>query len=292
MAISLVDTNVQAPPVQTPTVPPVTSEPGPPTPAPSSSPTEGLDWRKYYTPDPADVKLLDSYKTIPDAMKALVHNKRMVGGSVRIPTAESGPDEWNAFYTKLGRPETPEGYTVTPPDLPEGMTFDDRPLKAFLPVAHKLGLTNAQVQELMTFRLQQQMQEQDGETAAAAEEMKRGMEALKKQWGAAFERNYNLAKASIKKWGTPELETLMSDPLIGNNAPLIRYFASVGQMGLESGYIEGLAPDVVLTKEKAQEEQRSLMADKDSGYWDRDHAKHAATRSRVQFLAKVIAGEM
>lgn len=109
---------------------------------------------------------LESVNDIPTLAKNYLETKAFVGRSIQLPNGESKPedfDKWaneqsvklkdHGFHiAKLSEraPEKPDGYEfkfegVTPEQLK-----DDKILGAFKPIAHKLGLNNAQANALVT----------------------------------------------------------------------------------------------------------------------------------------------
>lgn len=85
--------------------------------------------------------LYTGYKDLREKSKNALH----------IPTAESTDDEIKAFFTKIGMPDTKEGYGLKDYDFnPEEIkTSKDR----FAEMAHKCGLTKAQAAALWKHEL-------------------------------------------------------------------------------------------------------------------------------------------
>lgn len=102
-------------------------------------------------------------------------------GMVRVPTAESPPEEWEGVFKALGRPEKPEDYAFEKPEkLPDGVEWDDARVKQFAPVAHRLGLTPAQVKGLSEWQIQTVGESVASSRAAMAEQIQIEGEMLKK----------------------------------------------------------------------------------------------------------------
>src|SRR3990172_11892156 len=92
-----------------------------PEPAPAPAPT---DWRAALPADLQADKSLEQFKgkdwaeVGPTLAKGYVETKKMVGGSLKVPKEDATPEEQAAFYTALGRPETPDKYETKVPELP------------------------------------------------------------------------------------------------------------------------------------------------------------------------------
>lgn len=115
---------------------------------------------------------------------------------IAIPKAGEGetPD-YSAVYARLGRPETAEGYELTDSDF----------AKAARDVLFKAGITQSQAKELETWINQYAADTQKAADEARAAEVaqfnKLGLENLKKEWGADFDKNTALAKTVVKAMG-------------------------------------------------------------------------------------------
>lgn len=70
--------------------------------------------------------------------------------TVKVPGENATADDWNAFYGKLGRPETPDKYELklNTEAVPEGFPYDEKSAIEFRTWAHEAGLTPAQAQTL------------------------------------------------------------------------------------------------------------------------------------------------
>ena len=61
---------------------------------------------------------LQNIQDVDQLAKGYVHAQRKVGADkIPLPNKHATDDDWNQFYSRLGRPDTPEGYEVqyTPP---------------------------------------------------------------------------------------------------------------------------------------------------------------------------------
>jgi len=67
--------------------------------------------------------------------------KKLGQDSVVIPGENATEEERNAFYTRLGRPEKPDGYELKDP---EGLPVDAEVKKSFQEIAHKAGINTQQ----------------------------------------------------------------------------------------------------------------------------------------------------
>lgn len=145
-----------------------------------------LDWRATMPDDIRGEPVLQQYKTIADAAKALVHANRLIGRSIQIPDKALAEDVegWNKVFDKLGRPADPNKYELTYPDLPDGVTWDPEYQRMFHERAHAAGLTKAQAQEMANLWHQVNVANQNRIMAEEAEGETRAKRALFEKYGA------------------------------------------------------------------------------------------------------------
>lgn len=115
---------------------------------------------------------------------------------IKMPKVGEGetPD-YSEVYSRLGRPESAEGYELSDSDF----------AKAARETLFKAGITKSQAKELESwFNEYSKGVQTKAEEARAAEldaKTQAAVEALKKEWGANFEKNQALAKDAVQKFG-------------------------------------------------------------------------------------------
>ncbi|KKL45967.1 hypothetical protein LCGC14_2350290, partial [marine sediment metagenome] len=71
-----------------------------------------------------------------------------MGTALQIPTSETTPDEVTAFYQKLGVPPTKDGYDLKMPELPEGLSHDEKFEMTMRGVAHETHISQEAMKKL------------------------------------------------------------------------------------------------------------------------------------------------
>jgi len=137
-------------------------------------------------------QMLDSYRNLEKSMGAPADQ------IVHLPKDAEDAEGWNNVYTRLGRPETADGYKLSETPVPEGAMDLTGDLKQW---AHEAGLSQAQtarLHERYNGRLSELVQEQHqkGAEVAQAEEA-----ALKKEWGSAWDENIAAATRFRQRFG-------------------------------------------------------------------------------------------
>lgn len=211
--------------------------------------SNGGDWRSSLSEDLRAEKSLESFKDINGLAKSYIETKRMVGerqGGITLPKPDAKPEEWAAFYGKLGRPDSPDKYELAVPEnLPAGLAWQPDLEKSWRQTAHGLGLTPQQFKAVTDFYNAHRLQELDGATAQLGEERGKAEADLEKRWGPRFgpmfKRNVDLAVRTINKVfdGDPDLIAAAMEAK-GNNTAWVRGLAEkIAPMVLEDDFIKG-----------------------------------------------------
>ena len=103
---------------------------------------------RYLSEDLRENDTLGKFEDVGSLGKSYLELQKMVGSRIKIPTDESSDDEVNDFYSKVGRPDSPDKYVV---NLPEGTDYDNELIGQFYEVAYKNGLSNKQAQSAIEF---------------------------------------------------------------------------------------------------------------------------------------------
>lgn len=210
--------------------------------APDPAPAPVADWRAAVAGGDADaLKRLERFSDAPQMLRAL---SELEARNLPKPQENWGSEQWNDFYTRLGRPQSVEGYKIEV-TLPNDATADMRTmvesrLQDVRAAAHEAGLTPQQwsrlsqyVQESVTGELGA-LQKQAMEYRQQAEQM------LRAEWGADFERNLDYAKASLNEFqretgvdaaGLFDLSVMMDGKQLklGDFAPFVKLMSAVGR---------------------------------------------------------------
>lgn len=221
----------------------------------STPPPASVDYRTFFDEKGTITKPEDFFKSIEGAehlakrftsvgalAKSYVNAERQLsnGNKIAVPNENSTPEEWDAFFSKTGRPEKPEDYGIKHPekigesDFPKEI-WSEEEAKEFSTFAHKLGLSKKSASALAEWQAtkigkawQSQQQAQNAEKEAA-------IGALKKEWGVSYNDRLTLAKQAALHLGGEELlsHKLASDPAF------IRAMAKAGE-----SFAEGKLPNL------------------------------------------------
>lgn len=199
------------------------------------------------------------------------------------------PEQENAFYAKLGRPETPDKYEFKHPDG----TVVDKDLESLgRNIFHKLGASPAKAQAAMD----------DWNKAVAAKvaanaEAERtandaALAALTKTWGSELDKNRAAGERTMKALG---LDPAFMEKLEGQigSATVVELLAKIGRKSDEGAFKGGNDnpggdpnnPDT-MTPEQATAKIASLRGDKDfmAKYETATHPEHATALALMEKL--------
>jgi len=183
-------------------------------------------WMSQLSGDLQQSKDLTSFPAISDLGKAYLDAKGKLGEAVFLPKTD---EDKAAFFTKLGRPESPDKYQLDKPTLPEGMAYDTEGEKAFRAEAHKLGVSQSQMAGLYAMYNARQQQAFEASLAARDASVKEAEAFLKKEWAGDFDVNMKLANRVVEKFGGPDLVSALEKSPLGVNPALAKLFASIGK---------------------------------------------------------------
>lgn len=256
----------------------------------SGSTNGAFSWRAHLPNELKAEKSLETYGDDPGGLanmaKSYVAAQKLVGTTLRVPKDDAPNEEWAAFYTKLGRPEKPEGYKIDKPEkLPDGVTWNERKVEDFRRIAHEIGLTPKQLAKIVDFETQHTIGARDSAMSAIVEERKAGEKALKDKWGAGYDRNTRLARAAWTRFGGPD----GVDDKYGNDPTFVEFMASVGEAMLEDGEITGEILNMG-GPEQIKRQIAEIRADRKHPFHDPTHKGHAAALEEVDRLYKAAYG--
>lgn len=192
-----------------------------------------------------DVTATTTAELTPEAQAAADLAKAAETPALKMPGKDATPEDWNAFYKQLGRPETADAYELP---VPEG---DDGKFAAQMkPLLHKHGLSSEQAKGLaadwnaMTSAAQaeQAKAKQDADTAAHAKNTAEAA-ALTNEWGQSHAANMEFAKRGIAQFipgdNTQKGAVIAAVEGVLGYKGTIQFFHSIGK-GLAEGGAAGL----------------------------------------------------
>ena len=205
--------------------------------------------------------------TIPDKFKVMDESTGTVDYKATLA-------KMNESYTGLEKrvgtgdlpPKTADEYKIER----EGFSFDefkaDESNQAFLKAAHEKGITNSQLDFLLS---EYDSRAVDLVSTSSQLDTDTTVETLQSEWGKDFESNIFNAVKAAKACGISEEQ--INDPLIGNNVAFIKMAAYFGSQITEDKPISIGTP--------VSEDISSLM--RSEAFFNHRHPDHKATKERI-----------
>ena len=196
-------------------------------------------------------------------------------------TTEDGTVDYKATLAKMNESYTGLEKRVGTGDLPpktadeykierEGFSFDefkaDESNQAFLKAAHEKGITNSQLDFLLS---EYDSRAVDLVSTSSQLDTDTTVETLQSEWGKDFQSNLFNAVKAAKACGISEDQ--INDPLIGNNVAFIKMAAYFGSQITEDKPISIGTP--------VSEDISSLM--RSEAFFNPRHPDHKATKERI-----------
>lgn len=199
-------------------------------------------------------QMLDSYRGLEKLMGA-----DRAGHTVTIPKEGAPPEEWNAFYNRLGRPTEAAGYKLQVPDgAPKEFA------EAASAKMHELGLPQKMGEALGAWwnewaQTTNQQQMQQAQDQAANEDRE-----LRAEWGKAFDQEVVKAQAAARGLGVDEKAINALQQVLGYKATM-QFFNKIGSKIGEPDFATGTSPErfgSAMTPPQAMARIAELKADK------------------------------
>ena len=241
--------------------------------------TEVKDWKEGLDVEVKNHPSLSNFKNPGDLAKSWISAQKLIGrDKIPVPGEKATKEDWDMVFDRLGRPKTADGYTLPQVKLPDGYPAPKEEfLKGFKGKALELGMLPAQVNGLYQWFMDNEsttygqfMKERDSARGEAEN-------ALRKNWGKAFEQNYAIAEQAVNKYGTEQFVNKLKSTGLNNDPDMIQFIASMAQ-NFSEDKITGKPQGLTLSPDEAKQKIKSIQAEamKDKSHWmnNKYHPEH------------------
>jgi hypothetical protein len=240
------------------------------------------NWKDSLPDDLKAEKALESIQDIPGLAKSYIHAQKLVGADkIPVPNKFATDEDWQAVYSKLGRPEKPDAYEF---NLKENSNIDENALKGFKETAHKNGLLPKQAEAIMNFYNDMTQNYIEDLNSKSEQGRSNAEQTLKKEWGAAFDNKVQQASTIANKYINDDFAhlTLSDGTKIGDHPDFIKAFANIANDLGEDKLVAAQGPQYMTPAEI--DKQIASLQQEGSAYWNKNHPGHALAVQEVQDL--------
>lgn len=176
------------------------------------------------------IKVKDQAEFIQTVGKGYVHAQRSIGTArLPVPQKDWKPEDWAKFNKTLGVPEKPEDYATPDFKFNKGLELVPESLAKYKALFHTLGLRPDQAA-----KLQQAYFEDINGTFAEREQQRvanQGESALKlkEMFGDKTQAKLDIATTVLKKFGTEELLSTMTEAGLTGNPDFVKFLSTIGE---------------------------------------------------------------
>lgn len=238
---------------------------------------DNASWRDSLSDDLKGSLTLEKFNSVEALAKSYTEIEKKIGtDTVLIPTESSSEDDVNSFLNRAGRPDKPEGYSLT---LPEGGEMSDTDLANFREDLWKAGVSQKRAQDMLsnTYERNKLADEQAivDDKKAIEVRTEENLRNLRTEWGSAhYDNNMKIAKDSIIEHGGEDLWKMLTEKNLDTEPSILLAFAKVAK---ERG--SDKLPDVnnsegYQTTGDLEKRKSEIMDNLDGPFYHKGHADH------------------
>jgi len=248
-------------------------------------------------------------KTPEQVLADLNNAAQHLGNSLRIPAADAGPeaaaeaarkaaermpdylmvrpnpddqDAMGSIFATLGRPNEASEYRL--PEI-EGVDWEGQDLSKVKANAHAMNLTQDQFAAMVS----EQVSTQSEASRASQEALDADLEALKGEWGAAYEQRRELISGLLKSSEAPEYLSAM---LVDGKLPardMKWLYAMADAMGSEGSELSAHGrEEAIESPDQARIKIHEIMNRADKAMWEPSHPQYEyLNKERVRLMGLV-----
>lgn len=246
------------------------------------------EWRNLIPEQFATDASLKDIKTLENLVKSYINAQKMIGGEkVALPKKDWSEDDWNNFYSKLGRPESQDNYDLELEDIPEGMQRNEEYENKFKEFAYKNGFTADQTKSLWNFLASNSIDTYKEVMQNENQRLQEGWNNLKKDWGKAYNEKIGIAK-KVAALGGQEFIDLIKSKGLSRDPAFVKWAAKFGSMVSEDnlGADGAKTKSDVMTPREAKSKINSIIGDRNHPYHNKNDARYQEARKEMEELYK------
>lgn len=202
-------------------------------------------------------------------------SRRMIDSSTRVPGEHAKPDEWDAFYNKLGRPASASDY-ATPSNPDQGLTAVLNSIKS---TAHAKGMPTATWDGIVQQAISANQDYRTRLSGEMAERNKKWAEEARVRHGDKMDEMLARGKNVVRQFSEadPAVAALLQGTGLGDFGPLIEMLSKASEVTSPDNAPPGLGggdgmPAALEEARKLALEARAIV--QSTEFETKDHPKH------------------
>jgi len=262
------------------------------TPSEVASGGSGNEFLNMIPEELRDHPSISPIKDVENLARSYVNAQRLIGADKIPMPVNPTDDDLDRIYSRLGRPETPEGYEIKA----DGAVLTEELAASYADVAHKLRLSPEQAKGVLDY-YRSTVEQSEGASAEMIEVAREEtVNTLRQEWGRAFDQKVEAASRVAQEFGTSEMFDiqLADGSKLGDNVEFIKAFAKIAdfrQTVTSEDTVAEMPQSNVMTPAAAQAEIDAIMNDKTHAYWDRKNpVGRQQAVERMQHLMEQLHG--
>jgi len=204
-------------------------------------------------------KSFEKLPTISDVGKAYIEIEGKLGNSIVIPGEDATPEEHASFHTRMGKPDSPQGYEFGDAKAPEGTSFDAM-REQFRGIAHEAHLNKEQAAKVDAWYTNQYAASVNALRNQANTNREKSLEILKAEYGADYDANVALAGRAIEALADKSFVEFTRSTGLANHPEMIKTFVKIGKAMGEGSFPTGDPSPVVDERTQELEARYPKMA--------------------------------
>lgn len=242
------------------------------------------NWKESLPEDLRSDPSMGVVTDINSLAKSYINAQKMIGADkIVVPSKHATDEDWSGVFQKLGLPKELKDYSL---EMPKDVPLDAKFIEDFKANAHANGLLPRHAQKVLDWYSQSVSKLRQENESAVAAQIAQGTDALKKEWGQAYDTHITAAKLAIKDFGDENFSKFLAESGMGNNPEVIKVFAKIG-MALREDAVKGAVSrggEGALTPDEAIKKYNSIISDQAHPYNKGDHPNHQAAVQEVSKL--------
>ena len=171
-----------------------------------------------------------------------------------------------------------------PENAPDNFTYNDTEEKEFKELAHKNGLTGNQAGAIWDMLVNKAVGMHQDAVTQKQTYLNEGHQALKKEWGAAYDDKLKIANQVVTKFGGEDTIKWLRSTGLSQDPHMIKMAVNVASAISEDKIVESSGPSAKITPKEALSQINAIKDDTSHPYHNIKAAGHQEAVKKMEEL--------